>query len=407
MALPPIQQLNVGQSLQQGQVLAENEAKLQQQAQLQALQQQLAQEASQPGFDLDSSPTFQQMAAIEPVLASRSLQNFQALDDRRQKRTFMDNRKGIMLLKAGKKSEALKLIGNRISRLKAEAEKTGEKLDLSDTLEIQNDILSDNIDASIQKMSIVDDLGVESGFMKPLGGKKIQTPASADFQTFTRLQEEAAAETDPELKRQKELRVQQFGRRANFTRATEQQKSDIKVDEAARKEVKKSTAKRKAGFIDRGIEAADGVANIKRSLELLKTVETGGIDALKLGAKRFFGVEGADESELSANMGRSVLAQLKPIFGAAFTAAEGERLTKISEGFGKSTKANKRLLEQALRIADRAARRGIAAAEEQGDAFTADEIRAALEFKLDDIQQPTQTVQPPQGMGGFKILSVE
>ena len=110
----------------------------------------------------------------------------------------------------------------------------------------------------------------------------------------------------------------------------------------------------------------------------MKTVKTGGFDNVSLKAKQLFGIEGGDEAELSANLGKNVLAQLKPIFGAAFTAKEGERLEVIEAGFGKSTAGNIRLLENALTIVDRAARRGIAAAEDQGDEFTANEIRDVL-----------------------------
>lgn len=177
---------------------------------------------------------------------------------------------------------------------------------------------------------------------------------------------------------------------------------DIERLKASQKEAGKGVSARKQGFIDAGVDAADGVSNIKRSLALLDTVKTGGFNSALLRAKQLFGVEGADEGELSANLGRSVLAQLKPIFGAAFTAAEGERLERISEGFGKSPEANRRLLENALKTAERAARRGIKAAEDQGDNFTANEIRDALNsFKglsNDTPQAPT---------GGIKFLGFE
>ncbi len=156
----------------------------------------------------------------------------------------------------------------------------------------------------------------------------------------------------------------------------EELKPRIKAGEAAATGI----SGRKQGFIDSGVEAADSVANIRRSLDLLKTVKTGGFNAAALRAKQLFGIEGADEGELSANLGRSVLAQLRPIFGAAFTAAEGERLERISEGFGRNAATNRRLLSNALEVARRAARRGISAAEDEGDNFTANEIRKALDL---------------------------
>lgn len=134
--------------------------------------------------------------------------------------------------------------------------------------------------------------------------------------------------------------------------------------------------------MDTGLDAADHVAIVKRGLDLLDSVKTGGLDAVKLKATNLFGVTGADEAELSANLGKAVLSQLRSTFGAQFTQQEGERLAQIEAGFGKSTEGNRRLLEQAQKIMERAARRGIRAAERSGDMDTAQEIRDALDFSL-------------------------
>ena len=174
---------------------------------------------------------------------------------------------------------------------------------------------------------------------------------------------------------------------------------DIRPEIKGLEEAEKGISKRKQGFIDAGVDAADSVGNIRRSLELLDTVKTGGISAASLRAKQLFGVEGADEGELSANLGRSVLAQLKPIFGAAFTAAEGERLERIEAGFGRSAATNRRLLESALKTAERAAKRGLAAAKEQGDDFTAQEIERLLETTeaaREALHPPAQETAPTQ-----------
>lgn len=165
----------------------------------------------------------------------------------------------------------------------------------------------------------------------------------------------------------------------------------IKTTESERKEVAKLTVRRRQGFIDSGIEAADSAANIRRSVDLLKEIKTGGFANIALRAKQVLGIEGADEAELTANMGTAILAQLKPLFGAAFTEGEGQRLERISARFGKSAAANKRLLSQQLKIVERAARRGIAAAESQGDTFTANEIKKALAFDVTpDVESVNQ-----------------
>lgn len=153
---------------------------------------------------------------------------------------------------------------------------------------------------------------------------------------------------------------------------------EVKTTETERREVKKLTAKRKQSFVDSGLEAADSLANIRRSIELLDDVKTGGLDAALLRGKQLFGIETADEAELSAGLGKAILSQLRPIFGAAFTEAEGARLERIEAGFGKSTEGNKRLLKQLMKIVNRSAKRGLASAEDLGDSFTANEIREAL-----------------------------
>jgi len=206
-----------------------------------------------------------------------------------------------------------------------------------------------------------------------------ETASQKDFDTYQKLKA-----SDPE-------KAEAFGRQAGFIRPTEQEKADISVDKESRKQVEKANIQRKQGFVDTGVEAADSTANIRRAIELLELVDTGGFDSVAFRARQLFGVEGADEGELSANLGRSVLAQLKPIFGAAFTAPEGERLERIEAGFGRSPETNKRLLNSALKIAERSSRRGLAAAEALGDEFAADEIRAALVY--DPLGQPAKNKQ--------------
>jgi hypothetical protein len=154
------------------------------------------------------------------------------------------------------------------------------------------------------------------------------------------------------------------------------------------------TATRIQGYINAGQAAADSMATIKRARDLLDVVDTGGFDRMKLAVTNAFGVTGADPAELSANLGHAVLSQLRATFGAQFTAAEGERLASIDAGFGKSTEGNKRLLEQTQKILDRAARRGIDAAQQSGDTFSAEEIRKSLSTDLTPATTKELTYDP-------------
>lgn len=144
---------------------------------------------------------------------------------------------------------------------------------------------------------------------------------------------------------------------------------------------------RAQNIITEGLAAADSTAVLRRSLELLDRVGTGGFNRVSLAAKKLFGIEGADEGELSANLGKAVLSQLRSTFGAAFTEREGARLEAIEAGFGSSVPTNRRLLNNALTIAERSAQRAIRRAEQRGDYETADEIEAALDFDLAEIEQ--------------------
>ena len=141
-------------------------------------------------------------------------------------------------------------------------------------------------------------------------------------------------------------------------------------------------ADRLQSWINDGQAAADATAVTRRAIDLLDSVPTGGYDAAALKAKQLFGIESANEAELSSGLGKAVLSQLRSTFGAQFTENEGQRLATIESNFGKSTAGNKRLLEQALTIYQRAADRGIQAAELNGDTVSAKNIRDALGFTL-------------------------
>jgi hypothetical protein len=145
----------------------------------------------------------------------------------------------------------------------------------------------------------------------------------------------------------------------------------------------KTQAERWAVQIDEGYRAADALPVVNRGLELMDSgVRTGGLEAWKLAVTNAFGVTGADEAELSANLGKAVLSQLRSTFGAQFTQQEGERLASIEAGFGKSTEGNRRLLQQAKALTERVALRGINAAESTNSRFDAEQIRAAMNMRL-------------------------
>lgn len=180
----------------------------------------------------------------------------------------------------------------------------------------------------------------------------------------------------------------------NLTDVVADSESTISGAKAGASESAKGSAKTRRGLIDDGLDAVSQIPTLRRTLELLDEVETGGIQSrAALALKQQFGIEGADEGELSANLGKAVLSQLRSTFGAQFTEKEGERLERIEAGFGKSTETNKRLIRSALDSVIRTARRGLRAAERDGDEFAAEEMRAAIQ-SLEGRREAVSSGQP-------------
>lgn len=173
-----------------------------------------------------------------------------------------------------------------------------------------------------------------------------------------------------------------YSREEGKWKGQEDIRAGVEEEVTRKKEMAKGEEKRAQTLIERGSLAAEGMAGLKRGIELLDQVKTGGPRAVALRVKQLFGIETADEGELSNQLSKAVLGQLRETFGAAFTEREGARLERIEASFTKSPEANRRLLEQALAIAERNAKRAIKAAEERGDMETVEDIKSLLEFSL-------------------------
>lgn len=167
----------------------------------------------------------------------------------------------------------------------------------------------------------------------------------------------------------------------SFEEKIEYETELLKVEnEAARqKETNKTEVERLQGYVDTGVQMADNLTTVNRSLQLLESVGTGGLDQALIKGKRMLGIESADEAELSYELGKAVMRQLKPTFGAAFTAKEAEMLMNLESGLGKSAEGNIRILRNMQEVVDRAANRGLRAAKELGLKFDAGEIQIALD----------------------------
>ena len=142
-------------------------------------------------------------------------------------------------------------------------------------------------------------------------------------------------------------------------------------------------AKREVADIDRARDLGKGLPALRRSMSILQSVKTGGLAQAQLAATNFFGVTGADAGELSANLGRGVLGQLKEIFGPQFTEREGRDLKDIEAGFGKSAETNMRLIAGVILAAEDAIKVGIDAANAAGNTREAEYLESLLTKEFD------------------------
>lgn len=169
---------------------------------------------------------------------------------------------------------------------------------------------------------------------------------------------------------------------------TAEEQTARKVAQRRGEKIAVSQEERAADLIDQGVEAGESLAVSKRALSLLNQVKTGGINAASLRAKQFFGVEGANEGELSNLLGKAVLSQLKATFGAQFTEREGAKLDRIEASFGKNPETNKRLIKQIIQLSERKVQRAIRAANRRGDKETVEDLKGLLEFKFETAAKP-------------------
>ena len=170
-------------------------------------------------------------------------------------------------------------------------------------------------------------------------------------------------------------------------------------------ETAKGNVARGQEVIDSGRSAAQSIPQIKASLVLLDRIATGGVAGLGLRIRRALGGESADEGELAYNLRKQVLQQLKPTFGAAFTAREGDLLREIEASESRSTEANVTLLSNLLEALQLDAEIGRSRALGMEDTPTVREIDSYLNAQLGAnasgiFNEIYQEQNPPEASGG-------
>jgi len=134
---------------------------------------------------------------------------------------------------------------------------------------------------------------------------------------------------------------------------------------------------------------------MRRALDLLSTVSTGGFAGASLRAKRYFGIEAADEGELSSALITSVLSRLRETFGAQFTEREGALLIRASANPNANTETNVRLLKQQIKLWERKIKRGREIATRTQDHFSLGVFDENANFSLGDDSGQTESEEAP------------
>lgn len=191
-------------------------------------------------------------------------QQFLQLDDQRKGAMFQDARTVNSFLKSGQPEQALNVLSNRTSLL----EQMGG--DAQDTREIADFIARGDIQGATNLLDSVDQAGVQGGFLKDLESERRKLegkrPALSEAEkNFTRLtglrQQLSSAEKSGDSRSisaaQKQL--EDFQQLSGKFGETAQQKSTIKVSEAANKELSKQAAIASK-------DAFDGLKNVRRSI---------------------------------------------------------------------------------------------------------------------------------------------
>jgi hypothetical protein len=175
--------------------------------------------------------------------------------------------------------------------------------------------------------------------------------------------------------------------------ALEHKKAEKALDvETAKAKVRANKqVEQEASRIQNGLEAAKSISTLNRADKLLDLVDTGKPQQAVLWAKKMLGMEKANEVELENLLGKRVLEQLKPIFGAQFTVTEGQWLKSMEADFGKSTEGNRALIRQGMELAKQHVNIGKEAAELSGDLRTSKNIEDWANFRYSDDTQAEMT----------------
>lgn len=331
-----------------------------------------------PDFNMSANTEIQTLMAERPKLADAAMQRFDMMDKKRKQEYVKDFTAARDSVYAGDIEGGLGVLGKRVARLTKEGKTPDDAIRAFRLFQVDQDKFVDGVNSMI-----LAETGKDYSTDEQKSEKSKKTANIRDYEYYQGLVDLGKTEE-----------AERFANKSNLSRLTPREQAELEIESSRRKAQDTERTTRIAGFAGNAVGAADSMAGIVRSMELLNNVKTGGFQNMQLAAKKFFGIDAADEGELSFRLGKNVLSQLKATFGAAFTAGEVKKLDDLEANFGRSPESNRRILETALTTARRASRRGLRAAKEIGDDFTAGEIQIAL----DRSEQQIKSLRESKGL---------
>ena len=254
-----------------------------QQQQVNTLQNSLAGQMQQQGFDPSNSPELQRLSALDPQRAGAILSSFQALDKPRQKAFFEDARDGAKLLEQGNINGFLDLASHRLDHI--------EKLGGSpgDTKQIIDMVSSGDVQGAYVLLKQTEQHGIDGGFLKDPLDRQIkeaqlekltsrERSIPAEQQAFEAL----IADFSPEdQKIARRVKAGLKGRAVSDALMTAIESGQVQTVADAKAVIKQSekfaelTGASRANTIDKGVEKIatinTGIGNIDRAISLINS----------------------------------------------------------------------------------------------------------------------------------------
>lgn len=214
-------------SFQQGLALRQGMQDQERQNQLNQLRDALSQQAGQAGFDPNQSLEMQQLAALDPTGASRSLATFQAIGQDRQKAFFQDARKARRMLDAGDTSGFLNLVEGRLAKINAVGG------DPSDTMAVLNAYAQGDVEGVKSMLGQVEMQGVEDGMLTDLTKAADKTPAMREFDSLVRSGKLTPQQAEKAARIKLGLEARAVGSAAQTISADQKLTQDVAISQAA------------------------------------------------------------------------------------------------------------------------------------------------------------------------------